>query len=81
MLRQPREDTFQIPQHVIVPKSQYAEVILGKPAIADRIPFGVDMLSAIDFDDEPRRKAEKIRDVGTKRDLTAKFELGEPSVS
>jgi hypothetical protein len=38
------------------------------------------MLSAIDFDNQSRCKAEKIRDIGTKRNLTAKFEFGEPAV-
>jgi hypothetical protein len=80
MIRQSGQDTFQIPQRVVVPELQHLEVILGEPAVAYGIPFGVGMLSAIDFDNQSRCKAEKIRDIGTKRNLTAKFEFGEPAV-
>jgi hypothetical protein len=81
MIRQSGQETFQIPQHVIVPESQHLEVILGEPAVAYGIPFGVGMLSAIDFDNQSRCKAEKIRNVGPDGNLTAEFEIGEPAVS
>jgi hypothetical protein len=80
MFRRSCQDPFQIPKHVVVPEPQYTEVILCEPAIADDILLGLGMLSAVDFNYQPRCKAEKIRDIGTKRNLTAKLELSEPAI-
>ena len=81
MLRQPRQDAFQIPKHVIVPKSQHTEFIRGEPAVTHGVAFGIDVLSTIDFNDQPRCEAEKIGDVRTKRNLSAKLEIGKSAVS
>jgi len=81
MLRQSGKDTFQILKHVVVPEPQNPEIVLDEPAVADGIPLGVGMLSAVDLDNESRCEAEKIRNVGSKGNLTAEFEIREPAIS
>jgi hypothetical protein len=66
VFRQNCEDTFQIPKHIIVPKPQHTEVILGEPEVAHGILLGIGMLSTVDLNDQPRCETEKIGDIGTK---------------
>ena len=56
---------------VIVPEAQDAEAGGSEPAIFRRVCAGSGVLPAINFDDEPRVKADKVGDVRADRVLPA----------
>jgi len=80
LCRQPRQDAFQILNHIIVPKSHDAKSISRQPRVSFGIARGIVVLTAIDLDDQPRFETEKVCNVGTDRNLPAEFECSEPAI-
>jgi hypothetical protein len=68
-------------EDVAVPDAEEAEALRLKVGITDRVAAALGMLRTIGFDDELFRKADKVDDVGTNRDLAAELELNEATVS
>ena len=66
---------------VVVPDAEKAEALSLKIGITDRVATALGMLGTIGFDDELFRKADKVDNVGTNRDLAAELELNEATVS
>jgi hypothetical protein len=60
-------DSVHFPQHLVVPEAENAEAARLQFGVAHAIVPGLQMLSALDLDDEPGFGAEKIRDVDADR--------------
>src|SRR6202035_5446085 len=72
-LRKRGRDCFKnarhVAQHFVVPKSQDAVVVIGKPFVSNYISRIIRMLPSVDFNNEATVTANKIDDVGTNRFL------------
>ena len=75
------KNTKHIPQHFVIPESQNSVVVIGKPFVADRIPWIVGMLSAIDLYDQSTVAADKVCGIGTNRFLPYKLIPVQPPCS
>jgi error-prone DNA polymerase len=71
-LTQNQQDSFHIPQHVVVPESEDAVAPRLEPGAANSTVIG--MLPAIDLDDQRSLRTEEIDDIGTDRLLPAQAE-------
>lgn len=68
------QDTVDIAHHIMVPEAQDVIALRFKIAGASRVLFGAFRMGcAIDFHDQVRAEAEKIRDIGTMWHLTTEF--------
>jgi hypothetical protein len=77
------DDTFRIRQHLSIPESQHSEPEgLESPSsqIVVRLSF-FNMLTAVEFDDQPGFNATEIDDEGIDRNLPAELPSIEVSVS
>jgi hypothetical protein len=72
-LRKRGRDCFKnarhVVQHFIVPKSQYAVVVVDKPFVTNRIARVIRVLPSVDLNNEATITANKIDDIGTDRIL------------
>ncbi len=72
-LRKRGRDCFKNARHIaqpfVVPKSQDAVVVIGKPFVANHISRIIRMLPPVDLNNEATFTANKIDDVGTDRFL------------
>jgi hypothetical protein len=66
-------NAFDISQHLVIPETQHAIMMLGEPSIPHGVASAPGMLAAIDLDDEPLLAADKIDDVPADRLLTDEF--------
>ena len=67
------ENSRHVTQDIVIPKSQDAVVVIGKPSISNRITSVVGMLSTVQLDDQPMLAADKINSVTTNRILPNEF--------
>ena len=66
------QDAFNPREHIIIPEAQHSIPFTLKPTIAVAVAFTLQMLTAIDFDDQHRFQARKVDNVRSDRDLAAK---------
>jgi len=64
----------RVHQHVVVPEPQHSIAIFMQALRAFNVTLGVEVLTAIDFDDQLGFEAREIHDVRTDRKLTPKPE-------
>ena len=55
--------------NVTVPDAEHGPSLLGEPLIADNVPLGLRVLTAVDFDDQLCLAAREIHDVRPYRQL------------
>jgi hypothetical protein len=70
-----------VPQNVVIPETQDAVVVVGKPFVASRIPRIVGMLAAVDFDNQTRLATYEIDSVESDRLLPNELISAEPARS
>ena len=73
------ENACHITQHIVVPKSQDAIVVIDKPFVANDVARVIGVLPAIHLNDETAFTADQVDRVGTDRLLTNELEIVEPS--
>jgi hypothetical protein len=73
--------TRDIAQHIIVPKSQYAVVMVSEPLVSDNVAATVSMLTAIDLYNQSTVATDKVRGIGTNRLLPHKLMPIQPPCS
>jgi hypothetical protein len=71
-----RPDAFWIAQHLMIPETEDAIALGFDHLRAAGVPLQP-MLTAVDFDDEPRAVAREIRGESAKRDLKSESRLSE----
>lgn len=59
-------------QHIVIPEPQHLKAMFMQPLRARNVARGVEVLTAIDFDDQLGFEAGEIHDVRTNRKLTSK---------
>jgi len=75
-------NSVRVAKHVIVPKAKHEVAPPFQISCAPRILFATNcMLTAIDFDDEPRCLTAKIDDVAANRHLPTKFKSIHPTIA
>jgi hypothetical protein len=72
------EDTGHVTQHIVVPKSHDAIVVIDKPFVSNRIAPAVRVLATINFNDETKLAANEVDRIGTDRLLPNELEAIEP---
>ena len=72
MLRDYFKNAIDVGHHVVIPKAKHFEALSIKPGIALCITRTFDMLTAVEFDDQPGPVANEICNIGPDRDLTSK---------
>lgn len=76
------QNSIQIIQNLIIPKSHYLVTVSPKKIITVLIIFSIfDMLPSVHFNNQIRRLTHKICDIGTNRHLSTKLIAAQPSVS
>ena len=65
--------TLDVHQNIVVPEAQHAPVVIFKPLRAPGIIRVVNVLAAVNLNDEPMRYAHEITDERTDRSLPAEF--------
>jgi hypothetical protein len=73
------KDARHVAQHVVVPKSQDAVVVIDKPFVANRIAPIIRVLTTINFNDETEFTANQIHRIRTDRLLPNELVAIEPS--
>jgi hypothetical protein len=69
------QNSIRIAQNIIIPESQYGKTLRFKPLGSDSIlRHSLQMLSAIDFNNQMALEANKIDDIRTKRLLALELE-------
>ena len=68
-------------QHVIVPVTRDSEPLREQYCFPHCVTLGIRVLTAVDFNDETLFETDKIKNEILKGNLSAKFELREPSIS
>jgi len=69
-------DTITIRKNVGVPEPQHVKTLIPQVGVALLVGFGLEMLPAIHFDNQPRLEADEIDDVTIDRLLSAKAPSG-----
>jgi hypothetical protein len=54
------ENTCHVTQHIVIPKSQDAIVVIDKPFVANRVALVVRVLATINFNDETKFTANEV---------------------
>jgi hypothetical protein len=80
-LQQIGQHTFGIFQDVVVPVSHHVKAVGFQRGFARLVGKGVDVLSAIDFNDELSVEADEIEDVALEWHLPAEFDSVEAPVA
>ncbi|TWA91386.1 hypothetical protein [Bradyrhizobium stylosanthis] len=75
------ENTFDIPEHVVVPKAKYLVSLLAQPLITNSICCGFVVLPAVDFNDDSLLAAYEIADLADDRFLPDEFVSIDPPIS
>jgi hypothetical protein len=73
------ENTRHIAQHIVIPKSQDAIVVIDKPFVVNRVAPVVRVLATINFNNETKFTANEVDRIGTDRLLPNELEAIEPS--
>jgi hypothetical protein len=73
------KDAHHVAQHIVVPKSQDAIVVIDKPFVANRIAPVIRVLTTINFNDETEFTANQIHRIRTDRLLPNELVAIEPS--
>jgi hypothetical protein len=72
------EHGLQLRQYIVVPEPEHAKAVLPQNGgTAFVVVRSLSMLTAIEFNDEPRFQADKINDETGDRQLTPELELTE----
>ena len=72
------DDAFGVRQDIVVPEAQHAEIVVGRPLVANRVTRIVGVLSTIDLDDQTRLAANEIDSVRSDRLLSNELVSAKP---
>src|SRR5207244_3428050 len=75
------QHALEIRMHVIVPKPQYAKLVVGKPPIATPILGRLGMLTAIYLDHQARLVTEEVGDIRPDRNLAPELRAGQSAAA
>jgi hypothetical protein len=68
------QDTFAILNHLVVPEAKHLPPLAHQISVTDRVTMAFCVLRAVSLDNQLSLNAEKVDDVGSKRDLPAKLD-------
>ncbi len=69
-----RQHLLRAYQHIVVPEPQHATAVFMQPLRARNVARGIEVLTAIDFNNQLGFEASKIHNIWTDRKLTPKPE-------